>query len=770
MVETNLPIMFLRDTVLFPYNEIRIEVDKDYDKSVLNISISNKEGFVLLVNLADPLEEMPDMKSLSKVAILAKIKSHLVLPNGNIRAVLIGIDRVEVLNYIENDNYIEAFVKQTKEYDYDENEAIALKRMLFRDLNRYVEMSPSMSNNVLGRINNINNMGRLSDIVISELDFSYQEKLRYIDVFNPMTRIRMIIKDLAKEIETIKLEQDIEDDLSYRLDINQKEYILREKMKLIKEKLGDTDIKEHDIDELRSILYNNDYPDKIKLRLEEEINKYEFSSPSSPEITTIRNYIDFLINLPWNKSTKDNNDLNNIMKVLNNSHYGLSDIKTRIIEYIAVKKNTNNVNTPIICLVGPPGVGKTTLAKEIANALNRKFVKISVGGVNDEGEIIGHRRTYIGATAGKIIQGIKKADSNNPVFLIDEIDKMTKDYRGDPASCLLEVLDKEQNKSFCDNYVEEEFDLSNVMFILTANDVNDIPIALRDRLEIIELSSYTLYEKINIFKDYLLPKLLKEHNIDRNMVIISDEAINKIILSYTKEAGVRELERQIAKICRRIVMDMVNNNQIRTYMIGIDNLEDYLDKEKYLYFNNEKETKSGVINGLAYTSSGGVMLKISSTYYKGSGKIILTGSLGEVMKESAYIALSYIKANTKHFNIDDELFLDKDIHIHFEEGAIPKDGPSAGITLVSSLISLFKDKIIDNKISMTGEITLRGKILPVGGLKEKLIAASINNIKKVFVPEENKNDIDKVPKEVKEKLKIIYVKDYFDIYKELFKK
>ena len=307
-------------------------------------------------------------------------------------------------------------------------------------------------------------------------------------------------------------------------------------------------------------------------------------------------------------------------------------------------------------------------------------------------------------------------------------------------------------------------------FILTANDVNDIPIALRDRLEIIELSSYTLYEKINIFKDYLLPKLLKEHNIDRNMVIISDEAINKIILSYTKEAGVRELERQIAKICRRIVMDMVNNNQIRTYMIGIDNLEDYLDKEKYLYFNNEKETKSGVINGLAYTSSGGVMLKISSTYYKGSGKIILTGSLGEVMKESAYIALSYIKANTKHFNIDDELFLDKDIHIHFEEGAIPKDGPSAGITLVSSLISLFKDKIIDNRISMTGEITLRGKILPVGGLKEKLIAASINNIKKVFIPEENKNDIDKVPKEVKEKLKIIYVKDYFDIYKELFKK
>ena len=768
MVETNLPVMFLRDLVILPYNEFRLEISTEYDKTVFNISDRDKDGYILLVNLIDILEERPEIRTLPKVAILAKIKSKLVLPNGSIRAVIMGIDRVDVLNYIDNDNYIDAFVKQTKEYDYDEKEADALKRMLVRELKRYIDISPYMTNNVLGRISNINNISRLSDIVVSELTIDYKEKLKYIDAFNAMNRMRLIIKDLEREIETIKLEQDIEDDLSYKLDLSQKEYILREKVKLIKEKLGDVDIKEKDVEVLREKLENGNYPEKVRNRLEEEINRYELTSSASPEISTIRNYIDYLIDLPWNIKTKDNDDINNISKYLDNSHYGLDKIKTRILEYIAVKKNTNNVNVPIICLVGPPGVGKTTLAKEVAKALNKKFVKISVGGINDEAEIMGHRKTYIGASPGKIIQGLKKAGSNNPVFLIDEIDKITKDYKGDPAAALLDVLDKEQNSMFCDNYIEEEFDLSDVMFILTANDVNLIPVALKDRLEIIELSSYTLYEKEEICKKYLIPKLLREHNINSGNVIISDEALLKVITSYTKEAGVRELERKIAKICRSIVIDITTHNQIRNYMIGTDNLEEYLGIPKYIEIENEEEDKSGVVNGLAYTPYGGCILKVSATYYKGEGKIILTGSLGEVMKESAYIALSYIKSNASIFEIDEKIFKNIDIHIHFEEGAVPKDGPSAGVTLVTSLISMFKNKVINNKISMTGEITLRGKILPIGGLKEKLISASINNIDKVFIPKSNYNDLEDIPKQAKDKIKIVLVEDYMDIYKDIF--
>jgi len=770
MVETNLPIMFLRDIVILPYNEFRLEITDEYDKNVLNNSVSSKDGYVLLVNIPDPLEEKPNVRDLPKVAILAKIKSKLELPNGTFRTTVMGIDRVEVLNYIDNDTYLEAFVKQAKEYDYDENEAVALKRMLLRDLKRYIEIAPYMSNNVMGRINNINNISRLSDIIVSELTIEYKDKIKYIEAFNAISRIRMIIKDLEKEIETIKLEQNIEDDLQYRLDINQKEYILREKIKIMKEQLGDIDIKDNDVDNLRDKLNNGSFPEKIYKRLEEEINRYELTPASSPELSTIRNYIDWLINLPWNIKTEDNADIEAISKYLDNSHYGLNKIKDRIVEYIAVKKNTNNINSPIICLVGPPGVGKTSLAREIAKALNKKFVKISVGGISDEAEIMGHRRTYIGSSPGKIIQGIKKSGSNNPVFLIDEIDKLTKDHRGDPAAALLDILDKEQNYMFCDNYIEESFDLSDVMFILTANNILEIPSALKDRLEIIELSSYTVYDKIEICKNYLIPKMLKTHNINPSNVIITDEVIEKIITCYTKEAGVRELERQIAKICRVIVIDIMKNSQIRNYMIGIDNLHEYLGIEKYHYIDNYKEELSGVVNGLAYTPNGGCILKVSSTYYKGTGKIILTGSLGKVMEESSYIALSYIKSNAKELGIDENIFNDIDIHIHFEEGAVPKEGPSAGITLVTSLISMFKDSIIDNKISMTGEITLRGKVLPIGGLKEKLIAASINGIDKVFIPLANESDLEEIPSMVKEKINIIFVNDYMEVFKEVFKK
>ena len=769
MVETNLPILFLKDVVIFPYNEVRLEFDRT-EKNILTDAETNHDGHLLLINLLDPLEEKPLIKDLPRIGVLGKIRSKIELSNGNVRVVLTGIDRVEVLNYLEKENGdLEAFVIPTKEYDYNETEAIALRRMLNRNLENYVEVSPYMSNAVLGRINGVSSISKLSDIIVSDLPLEYETKIKYIGMPNPMFRIRRIIEDLNRELETARLENELERALKYRLENEQKEYVLREKLELIKEELGEDDIKDSDLSIIQEKINNIQAPDRIKKRLKEEYKRYELSPTSSPEITIVRNYIDWLLSLPWEEKTKDNENLKLVKEELDKSHYGLDQVKDRILEYIAVKNNTNNSNSPIICLVGPPGVGKTTLAKSIARALNKKFVKISVGGVNDEAEIMGHRRTYIGANPGKIIQGMKKAGSKNPVFLIDEIDKITKDYHGDPASALLDVLDKEQNNIFTDNYIEEEFDLSEVMFILTANTVSTIPEALRDRLEIIELSSYTLYEKISICTNYLIPKLLKEHNIPKERFQITNEAIQKIILSYTKEAGARELERQIATICRKVVISMLSNDSKLLYIIEENDIEKYLGKSKYNHIQNDKNHQSGVVNALAYTPSGGDILKVSSLTYPGKGKLTLTGSLGEVMKESAYIALSYIKSNYQKFNIDLEYMNNQDIHIHFEEGAVPKDGPSAGITMVTSLLSTLKNHPIDNTISMTGEITLRGKVLPIGGLKEKLIAASINGIKKVFIPEENLSDLEEIPENVKQDLHIILVNNYLDIYKELFK-
>ena len=769
MVETNLPILFLKDVVIFPYNEVRLEFDRT-EKNILTDAETNHDGHLLLINLLDPLEERPLIKDLPRIGVLGKIRSKIELSNGNVRVVLTGIDRVEVLNYLEKENGdLEAFVIPTKEYDYNETEATALRRMLNRNLENYVEVSPYMSNAVLGRINGVSSISKLSDIIVSDLPLEYETKIKYIGMPNPMFRIRRIIEDLNRELETARLENELERALKYRLENEQKEYVLREKLELIKEELGEDDIKDSDLSIIQEKINNIQAPDRIKKRLKEEYKRYELSPTSSPEITIVRNYIDWLLSLPWEEKTKDNENLKIVKEELDKSHYGLDQVKDRILEYIAVKNNTNNSNSPIICLVGPPGVGKTTLAKSIARALNKKFVKISVGGINDEAEIMGHRRTYIGANPGKIIQGMKKAGSKNPVFLIDEIDKITKDYHGDPASALLDVLDKEQNNIFTDNYIEEEFDLSEVMFILTANTVSTIPEALRDRLEIIELSSYTLYEKISICTNYLIPKLLKEHNIPKERFQITNEAIQKIILSYTKEAGARELERQIATICRKVVISMLSNNSQLLYIIEENDIEKYLGKCKYNHTQNDKNHQSGVVNALAYTPSGGDILKVSSLTYPGKGKLTLTGSLGEVMKESAYIALSYIKSNYQKFNIDLEDMNNQDIHIHFEEGAVPKDGPSAGITMVTSLLSTLKNHPIDNTVSMTGEITLRGKVLPIGGLKEKLIAASINGIKKVFIPEENLSDLEEIPENVKEDLHIILVNNYLDIYKELFK-
>ena len=764
MTQTNLPILYLRDVVLLPFNDIRLEFSNDIDKKILNIAESNYDGYVLLINLNDPLEEEPDYNTLPDIGILGKIKSKIDLPNGITRVVMTGIDRVEIVSINNNDDFLSAFVISTKEYDYNEVEASALRRVLYRKLDEYIDISPYMSNTVIGRITEVKNISKLSDIIVSELPLEYNEVLKYVSITNPMNRIREITLDLSKEIETVRLENEIEDNLKVKLEEEQKEYMLREKIKLIKEELGEVDLKDADIDKIRNKMNSLDLPESIIKRLNEEIDRYSLTSSASPEVTTIRTYIDLLLCLPWNKLSKDNTDVKKITEVLNNSHFGLESVKKRIIEYIAVKKKTNTSNSPIICLVGPPGVGKTSLASSIAKALNKDFVKVSLGGINDEAEILGHRRTYVGASPGKIIQQMKKANTSNPVFLIDEVDKLTKDYKGDPASALLEILDKEQNDKFCDNYIEEEFDLSNVMFILTANNIGGIPAPLLDRLEIIELSSYTIYEKLNIAKYHLIPDLLNEYKVKN--IKFTDSAIQKIITYYTKEAGARDLYRQIDSIIRKAI---INNDKSSKIVIDNGDVEAYLGATKYNITINDTNTKTGIVNGLAYTMYGGNILKVTCTLYPGKGNVTLTGALGDVIKESIYIALSYIKANNTMFKIDYKIFEEVDFHFHIEEGSIPKDGPSAGVTIVTAILSLLKNKIIPNNVSMTGEITLRGKILPVGGLKEKLIAATTNGIDTVYLPLESSKEFSLLPSEVRDNLNIILVEDYEDVYKSLFK-
>ena len=764
MVETNLPILYLREVVLFPYNEVRLEFTSDKDKNTLNISERLHESHLLLVNLLDPLEEVPQINELPKIGILGKIKSKIDLPNGITRVVISGIDRVEIVSYVEMNGILSSFVIPTKEYDYDEIEAAALRRVLYRKLDEYIDVSPYISKTVLGRISDVKKISKLADIIVSELPLEYNDVLKYIEIINPMYRIRNIIEDLSKEIETVRLENQIEDNLKIKLEEEQREYMLKEKIRLIKEELGEVDLKEDDIEKIRLKMSNLKLPENIIRRLNEEIERYALTSPASPEVTTIRTYIDWLLSLPWNKESKDNTDIKKIESVLDGTHFGLDSVKKRIIEYIAVKKKTNTSSSPIICLVGPPGVGKTTLASSIAKALNKDFVKVSLGGINDEAEILGHRRTYVGASPGKIIQQMKKAKTGNPVFLIDEVDKLTKDYKGDPASALLEILDREQNSRFCDNYIEEEFDLSKVLFILTANNVSMIPSALLDRLEIIELSSYTIYEKINIAKHHLIPNLLDDYKIKN--IRFTDNAIEKIITSYTKEAGARDLYRQIDSVIRKVIISKDKNTKV---IIDTGDIEAYLGPFKYNITSNDENNKTGIVNGLAYTPYGGSILKVTCTLYSGKGNITLTGALGDVIKESIYIALSYIKANNVRFKIDYKIFEESDFHFHIEEGSTPKDGPSAGVTIVTAILSLLKNKMISNKVSMTGEITLRGKILPVGGLKEKLISATTNGIDTVYLPLESSKELSELPNEVKDRLNIILVEDYEDIYKSLFK-
>ena len=768
MTKTSLPVLLIRNMVLFPWSEIRLEFDSDNDKKVISLAESFYENNIVIVNPKDLLEIDPDISELPKIGVLATIKMKIDMPNGKTRIILSGINRVYVHAYTKDDNLFEAMVSDTEEDELDIKEELAYSRALNKHIEVYVKEVPYMSNSVLGQIAGITSISRLTDIIALFLPTTFERKKEYIEEVSSTSRVKMILDDINRDIEVMKLEEEIEREVTKKMDESQKEYVLREKIKAIKEELGDINDKDTDIDLLKDKIRKLNCPKKVREKLEYEISRYEMCSSLSPEVGIIRNYIDWLINLPWDNFTKDETNLVKVKKYLDSTHSGLDKAKERIIEYLAVKQKTNNLKSPILCFVGPPGVGKTTLAKSIAKSIGRKTTKISVGGINDEAEIVGHRRTYLGANPGLIIQGMKKAGTTNPVFIIDEIDKMTKDIKGDPASSLLEVLDPEQNNKFIDLFIEEEFDLSNVMFITTANYIEQIPNELRDRLEIIELYSYTEYEKLDIAKKHLIPKEITEHGLTSKNVRFTDDAILTIIRGYTKEAGVRELDRVIATVIRKIVKDIVMNNTKSNCIINNGNIKKYLGNKKYLDNNDKELLSAGVVNGLAYTPYGGDLLQVEVTYFSGTGNLVLTGSLGDVMKESATIALSYIKANAKTFKLDDKIFRENDFHIHVPEGAIPKEGPSAGVTLTTAILSSLLNKKVSSNVAMTGEVTLTGKVLPIGGLKEKSIAAFRSGIERVFIPKENEPDLDEITKEIKNKIDFILVDDYIQIFKKVW--
>lgn len=765
MENEKLRVLIINDMVIFPNNEVRIEYDKNFDKQMSETFECN-DDYILIVNPIDEDSDI-DITSLPNYGVLGKIKLKINVPNGKTRVVIEGLDRVEVVNYtFENKNYTASYKALNLPAIPNEKNYI---NVLIKTLEHYIEKVPYIGNAIMGQISNINNLDELCDLMASFLNIDYQRKKKYITSPSPIDRCKYLIEDINEEIQFVELERKIESEVEKELNETQKEYFLREKIKAMQKELGESNSKDDEVVRLKKKISKLKCNSKVKEKITRELARYEAINSNSPELGIIRDYLDWMLNLPWNKYTKDNEDLAKVKSILDSSHYALEEVKERILEYLAVKQNTNNSRSPIICLVGPPGVGKTSLAISIANSLNRKVAKISVGGINDEAEIIGHRRTYIGANPGRIIQGIRRAGTSNPVFIIDEIDKMTKDIKGDPASSLLEVLDPEQNSKFSDHYIEEDFDLSKVLFIATANYIEQIPYELRDRLEIINLSSYTEYEKLDIAKRHLVPKELEEHGLTPLQVQITDEAIMTLIRNYTKEAGVRELERIIATLLRKIVKEILLEKNIIFYKIDENNLETYIGKKKYFYTENIKKNEIGVVNGMAYTVFGGDILPIEANIFKGKGDLILTGSLGEVMQESCQIALSYIKSNAKEFGIDTTLLQENNIHIHFPEGAVSKDGPSAGIAITTALISIFLNRPINYTISMTGEITLHGRVLGIGGLKEKIIGAHRAGIRTIILPSENEKDLEKVPEDIIKDINFIFVNNYLEIYKKLFK-
>ena len=761
---SNLPVIPMRGILVFPNSVIHFDVGREISLNALNKAMIN-DSLVFLCAQKDIAIEEPVVEDFYDTGVVAEIKQTLKLPNGNMRVLVEGINRAKAINFKINEKYIDAdieeYIQDEEQQEIVDDNINAIVRLVINDAKEYVSLNPNMSPDLLLPILEHDDPSRLADIVASYMNLEsedYYEIIKELDIYK---RLELLHGILLREIEFLKIEEKINIKVSKRINKNQRDYYLREQLSAIREELGEES--EEDV--------SSDYTEKIsKLKLSKksekhvlkEIKKLNQLAPNSPDVNVIRSYLDEILSLPWNKTTREKYDIKGAREILEEDHYGLEDVKERVLEFIAVKKMTKGLKGPILCLVGPPGVGKTSIVKSIARATNRKFVSMRLGGVRDEAEIRGHRKTYIGAMPGRIIKSMEEAESTNPVFLLDEIDKLASDFRGDPASALLEVLDPAQNDAFVDNYIEIPYDLSKVMFVTTANSLNTIPRALLDRMEIISIAGYTEFEKLNIAEKYLVPKQIKEHGLKETQLKISKDAIKKMITNYTREAGVRNLERLISKAVRKSVMDIVENNK-KSINITLRNLEKYIGNIKIIDDDIPKEDMIGIVNGLAWTEVGGEILTIETTVMDGTGKVQLTGMLGDVMKESAMAAISYIRTNQERFGIKDEFYKNKDIHIHFPEGAVPKDGPSAGVSITTSLVSALTKKKVRHDLAMTGEITLRGRVLPIGGVKEKVLAANRYGIKNIILPKANEKDIEKIPQKIRKTLKFNFVENIDEV-------
>ena len=755
------PVVATRGIVLFPDQDVMIEVARKKSVNAVNEAGTSYNGMVFVVCQKDIRVENPTEDSLYTVGSLAKIKI-VRKKEGFYRVTFSGAKRARIVKLMDSPSMMQAEIETLEDISGDQMEEMALARRIVSEFDNFTVSFPQ---DIISKLSSGVSAAALTNQFAQYYAMDTATRQKLLETLSVNERLYMIIEELEKQQQLNRIEASINEKVKERINDGQKEYFLREKLKAIKEELGDVSSVSDDTTELREKIENNPYPEYVKQKALEELHKYEMLPPGSGEASVSRNYLDWLLKVPWWQETEDNDDLKAVRKVLDEDHYGLEKVKDRIMEYLAVKEMTGTLNSPILCLVGPPGVGKTSLAKSIARALDRKFVKMSLGGVRDEAEIRGHRRTYLGALPGRIIQGMKKAGVVNPVFLIDEIDKMGADYKGDPSDALLEVLDPEQNALFSDHYLEEAYDLSKVMFVATANYLENIPAPLQDRLEIIELPSYTEIDKLTIAKEHLIPKQLKMNGLKKTQFHIKDDEILYLIRHYTREAGVRQLERVIGSLCRKTVLSILNDGK-KSVTVTKKWINEKLGKEMFEYGSKEKKDQIGVVTGLAYTSFGGDVLSIEVNSFEGKGNLVLTGKLGDVMKESAEIALDYVKAHASEFGIDPKYFEKHDIHIHVPEGAVPKDGPSAGVTLTTALVSALSNTPVHANLAMTGEVTLRGNVLPIGGLREKSLAAHRVGIQKILIPKKNVRDLDEVPQAVKDTITFVPVETMSQVLKE----
>lgn len=755
------PILVLQSLVLFPNQEVKIELSNDISKEIINKSIKKNDSEILIVSIEDELEIRPNIDDLPNVVTLAKIKNSITLPNGNIRIMLIGLKRCKVKKYNASDSNITCKIEDIKQEEKNSDEEKAYIRKLKKGLKEYVNANSEASNWIIEITKNITNLSKLTDVISISLDLSYKEKYELLLEKDSFSRAKKLIALLKEEVSSLEFDKKIDDEIRNNYLSNEEELLIKEKINVLSRKLGSgKDIHEeclNYIDKINSF----DIEEKIKNSLKREVDRLERTTETSPEFASLRSYLEFVTNLPWNKNNNEIIDVNSTKKYLNKSHYGLDSAKTRIEEYLILKEKNKDLKSPILCLVGPPGTGKTTFARELAKSINREFIKISVGGLNDSSELIGHRRTYMGSAPGKIMDGIRKCGVNNPVILIDEVDKMVKDYKGDPSSVLLEILDSNQNREFMDNYIGEPFNLSSVLFILTANDINNIPPALLDRLEIININSYTVYDKIEIVKKYTIPRLSKEYKFDQKKFEITDKGITRIIDEYTKEAGMRELERCIACIIRRILIEDKLPITLRE-----EDIQKYLGKPKYAQIKNTYD-KCGTVNAPAKSDFGGLVINIECAIIDGNENIITTGSLGDVMKESVSLAVSYLKVNAKKYKLDIKK-LSSTIHIHALESATKKDGPSAGLAITTSIVSSILNKKVPLDSAFTGEMSLEGRILKVGGIKEKIISSYNQGMKRIFIPTENISDLNEIPRKVCDNINIVPVSNFEEVFDMIF--